>query len=107
MPTGISCQDFFALQGRITAKISEAGDNLRRLLANKLLLEQLKPVAVDIDRELLGTQKEEEVVMSFCNEDGRNGTVGPSESRRSTQSIVSDLTRLTLDDGPEVGSSRQ
>lgn len=102
MPAKISCRDFFAIHDRITAKIAEAGDNLRKLLANKLLLEQLKPVAVDVDRELQRMQDE----MPICNEEGQNGTVGPLGSRGSTQPIVSDLARLTLDDTPEVGSLR-
>ena len=104
MHAEISCQDFFALQDQITDKISQAGDNLRRLLANKKLLEQLEPVAVDVDRVLLGMQEQDATLV--CNEGRRNRTIGPSEISDSPPSIVDNLSRLTLEDDPGMGSSR-
>jgi hypothetical protein len=106
MHAGMACQDFFALQDQITTKISQAGDSLRRLLANKQLLERLKPVADDIDRELVGMQEEQDMISIFY-EDEQSQRVDHSGNSESTRSAVGKLARLTLKDGPGFVGSRQ
>ena len=63
IPAGISVEYFFVLQDRITEKLSQTGDSLRKLIAHKELLIKLQPLIESVDRGLYGTQREEMIAV--------------------------------------------